>query len=472
MKNVINIDLMDKDRFHKAEQYVPQDTKNLALNNEPVSDLLNDTFGALYKYQPLLQNEVDSDRQLNHRVVSEMMSLAEYKQLRNYTVGDIQSAATAVGIVEPIWKALPDSVKEAQSQAENASADIEQALNSEDYDPSVLENLFNQAEQAREELNGQIEEWQDAIRQSVRKGLAKAEQDSADGEQAMSALGCGNEGGALENSGDVKQKTRIMQALRQNEALKRIIRDAGRMTNIAQKKQREKSIYIRDEVVDLEQGDELSRVLPSEFASLMSPQAASRTLFYKKYMEASLTQYKLEGHEPKAQGPVIVEIDCSGSMNGDPDEWSKACALSMYSIARKQKRDFSVLLFNTEVVKEVYIKKGEHRTEDLIGILTAGVGGGTSFENPLSRAIELIKTEGHKKADLIVITDGICDISEEFKSQYDTEKSALEFSTYTIIIGGGKDEEKIASKFSDSVTMLQDMLAKNEGTAFDTVFNI
>jgi uncharacterized protein with von Willebrand factor type A (vWA) domain len=405
-------------------------------------------------------------------VVSEMMSLAEYKQLRNYTVGDIQSAAASVGIVGPIWKALPDSVKEAQAQAENTSSDIEQALDSIDYDPSVLEDLFKQAEQARENLDGQIEEWQDAIRQAVRKGLVKAEQDSADGEQAMAALGCGNEGGVLENSGDVKQKTRIMQALRQNEALKRIIRDAGRMTNIAQKRQREKSIYVRDEVVGLEQGNELSRVLPSEFASLMSPQKASRTLFYKKYMEANLTQYKMEGHEPKAQGPIIVEIDCSGSMSGDPDEWSKACALAMYSIARKQKRDFSVLLFNTEVVKEVYIKKGEHRTEDLIGILTAGVGGGTSFESPLSRAIELIKTEGHKKADLVVITDGICDIPEQFQASYSAEKTQLEFSTYTIIIGGGKDEERIAGKFSDSVTMLQDMLHRNEGSAFDAVFNI
>jgi uncharacterized protein with von Willebrand factor type A (vWA) domain len=472
MKNVTNVDIMDKDRFQKAEQYVPQPVKDLITSNEAATDLLTDTFGALYKYQPMIQNEVDPDRQLNRQIISEMMGLSEYKQLRNYTVGDIQSAATSVGIVEPIWKALPDSVKDAQRLAENASTDIETALDSENYDPTVLEQLFDQAEQTREKLNDQIEEWQDAIRQAVRKGLAKAEQDSADGEMAMAALGCGSENGVLENSGDVKQRTRIMQALRQNEALKRIIRDAGRMTNIAQKKQREKSIYTRDEVVDLEQGDELSRVLPSEFASLMSPEQSMRTLFYKKYMEASLTQYKLEGHEPKAQGPVIVEIDCSGSMFGEPDEWSKACALTMYSIARKQKRDFSILLFNTQVVKEVYIKKGEHRTDDLINILTAGASGGTSFEEPLSRAIELIRTEGHKKADLIVITDGICDISPEYQTQYNEEKKQLEFSTYAIIIGGGKNEEAIAEKFSDSVTMLQDMIGRNEGSAFNCVFNI
>jgi uncharacterized protein with von Willebrand factor type A (vWA) domain len=246
------------------------------------------------------------------------------------------------------------------------------------------------------------------------------------------------------------------------------------MTNIAQKKQREKSVYTRDEVVDLEQSDELSRVLPSEFANLMSPEQSMKTLFYKKYMEASLTQYKLEGHEPKAQGPVIVEIDCSGSMFGEPDEWSKACALAMYSIARKQKRDFSILLFNTQVVKEVYIKKGEHRTDDLISILTAGTNGGTSFEQPLSHAIELIRTEGHAYADIIFITDGICPVSNEFLKKYQEtkQKKQLEFSTYTIIIGGGKNEEAIAQKFSDSVTMLQDMIGKNEDTAFNCVFNI
>lgn len=471
MKSVTNIDAVDKDRFDTASEHVPQSVKSLAANNETASDLLADTFGMLYKYSPMLQDSVDTDRQLNKHILQEMTKLAEYKQLRNFTVGDVQNAAAATDIVKPIWDAIPDAVKESQQNSESIDAQIDEALDSEEYDPEVLKKLFNESQQATDELGAQIAEHSDAIRQAVRRGLAEKETETADTEQAIACLGWGREGGETQPT-TAQDKLKIAQALKHSKKLQDIIKMAGRMTNMAQKKQHQKVNYLRTEITGIEQGDDLSATLPSEFGYLMHESPALNTLFMKRLSQAELMQYEMQDREKKAQGPVIVLIDCSGSMSGEPDIWSKSCALAMYSIARKQHRDFSVLLFTTEVEHEVYIKKGEHKPADLMAILTAGVGGGTSFEQPLGRAVELIKTETHKQADVIVITDGVCDISESFKLSYEASKKDLQFSTYSILIGGSKEEERIAKKFSDTVTLLNDMLSQNEGQAFDVVFNI
>lgn len=471
MKSVTNLDAVDRERFADSASHVPNEVRAMQSESEAFNDLLQDSFGALYKYAPLVQNDVPVDRTLNRHVVSQMMELAEYKQLRNFTVGDAANSAGALGIVKRIWDELPEPVKQAQENAEQVGRDIDDALDSDEYDPSVLEHLFSEAKQAEQELGDQVEEWQDAIRQAVRRVLAEAERDTANGEQALGILGWGREGGPT-TPATAEDKLRVSKALKQNKNLQEIIRLAGRMTNLAQKKQRQKAVYVRSEVVGIEQGDDLSSVLPAEFGYLMHSNRALNLLFLKRFSQSELMQYEMESREPKAQGPVLVAIDCSGSMCGEPDTWSKACALAMYSIARKQRRDFGVILFNHRIVREVFIKKGEHKAADLMTVLTAGVGGGTSFEEPLGRALALIQSDEHKKADLIVITDGVCDITKDFQAQYTAGKKAAEFSCYTILIGGGKQEEEIAAKFSDSVTELNNMLSKNEGQAFDVVFNI
>lgn len=471
MKSVTNVDAVDKERLEQNYEHVPA-TVSAGVGGEAYNDLMVDAFGALYKYQPLVKDSVSTDRQLNKHVVEEMMSLAEYKQLRNFTVGDAVNAAGSLDMVRKIWNELPDAVKDAQQDTESISAKIDEALESDEYDPSALEGLFEDAHKAEENLEAQVDEWKDDIRIAVRRVLAQAEQDTAATEQAMVGLGWGRESGPQGEPTTADEKLRIARAVKHSKKLQDIMRQAGRMTNIAQKKQRQKVQYTRTEVVGIEQGDDLSAVLPAEFGYLMHGNPALKNLFLKRLSEAELLQYEMETREPQAQGPIIVMVDCSGSMGGEPDTWSKACALALYSIARKQRRDFSFILFDTRITNEVHIAKGEHKPDNLIALLTSGVGGGTSFEAPLRRAVELIKTDAHKKADVVVITDGYCDISDGFKVEYDTTKKELEFSTYTIIIGNGAEEVRIAKKFSDSITTLDHMISSNEGAAFDVVFNI
>jgi uncharacterized protein with von Willebrand factor type A (vWA) domain len=472
MKNVISIDVIDRERFADNIQHLPAIVNDLRQRqDDSFIDLLTDSFGAFYKYQPVFEKNIDADRQLNQHILQQMMSLNEYKQLRNFTTGDAANSAGALNVVKQIWDKLPASVKQAQQSAESISKLLDKTLDSNEYDPEVLKNIFEQIKDTNDNLTAQINEYDDKIRQVVRAVLAESENDTADGEQAIAMLGWGQNNGATAPT-TAEDKLKIAQALKHNRKLQEIMKLAGRMVNIAQKKQRQKVQYIRTEVVGIEQGDELENVIPSEFAYLMHDSPALKTLFMKKLSQGELLQYELDSKEPQAKGPIIVGIDCSGSMEGYSDVWSKACGLAMYSIARMQKRDFGLMLFNTDVIQETFIKKGEHQPQKLLNILSAGTGGGTSFEKPLTWAVKQIKSDVHKHADLVMITDGICDITNDFKARHDTDKKDAEFSTFTILIGGGTTEEKTAKKFSDTVTSLENMIKQNEGQAFNIAFNI
>ena len=59
--------------------------------------------------------------------------------------------------------------------------------------------------------------------------------------------------------------------------------------------------------------------------------------------------------------------------------------------------------------------------------------GGTKFEPVLTRALELIRTESLKKADIIFITDGEADMS--FTPKYIAAAKELEVTTYGVTLG-------------------------------------
>jgi len=468
---VTNADSMD------VESYVSMKDRSglvrqLEAGNKSaaMADLLLDGYSSFIKYAPEIKPDIPAERKLNARVISEIMQLKEFEQLRNYTKGDKENSIGALGAVKQCWTNLPEEVKEEQEKAEQIAQQLDAALNG-DGDPADVPDLFKQLEKAEQALNTQIEEYADDIRGAVRRACAEAEGDAADSELGMAALGWGRSGSSIE-AGSADDKLRVASALKHNPQLKEIIRLAGRMTNIAQKKQRQKINYFRTEITGIEQGDDLTSVVPSEFAYFVSKRKSLHTLFLKRLSQQELVQYEMSSKEPKAQGPVIVEIDCSSSMTGAPDTWSKACALALYSIARKQKRDFVMVLFNTVCIREITILKGEHKAEDLMSMLSAGTGGGTSFEAPLTRAIELLEVTEFKKADVIFITDGDCCCSAEYLKKYNTVRKEKEVNVYTIMIGGCETMKKDAEKFSDSVTMLLDQLDENEGAAFSAVFNI
>ena len=228
------------------------------------------------------------------------------------------------------------------------------------------------------------------------------------------------------------EKAQLASQVECNPKLAEIAKEAGRLKQIASSVQRQKPAE-GCEVSSVKCGDDLGRLLPSELVKLTDP--ALILDFGKKFTERSLLEYDLKSKQPEGRGPIVVCIDNSYSMSGSREVWSKAMALALLTIARKQKRDCRVIHFDSSVSRTDDFKFTEDvEVQHLLNSMVHFSGGGTNFENPLRAAHETIDTD-LKKADIVFITDGECDVSDDFREWWDAERKALDYNVFGIHVG-------------------------------------
>jgi uncharacterized protein with von Willebrand factor type A (vWA) domain len=191
-------------------------------------------------------------------------------------------------------------------------------------------------------------------------------------------------------------------------------------------------------------------------------------VFFKNYLENSLLQYKLESCEKEVKGPIVVCIDNSGSMQGPKEIWSKAIALALCAVAVETKRAFEIIHFDTTVQRVDIFDTAQVDSEKLTESCTFFSNGGTNFEPALDKAMEDIKSSTtFSKADIIMITDGECNIADKFVERFNAEKKAIGCSLYTIVLRHTIEE---LGKVSDKYLEIQDL--REDADAKETVFSI
>ena len=123
------------------------------------------------------------------------------------------------------------------------------------------------------------------------------------------------------------QKIELGKRLAGNEKLKKLSRMLGRMKFHALALR--KKIFERssEEVLEVERGDAIHRLLPHELLTLSHP--LLRKDFCRRLLDQELLQYSLRGVEEKGKGPMVVCLDGSSSMAGDKEVWSKAVTLTL-----------------------------------------------------------------------------------------------------------------------------------------------
>jgi uncharacterized protein with von Willebrand factor type A (vWA) domain len=78
----------------------------------------------------------------------------------------------------------------------------------------------------------------------------------------------------------------------------------------------------------------------------------------------------------------------------------------------------------------------------------------------LERAVAIIKTDkGFKKADILLITDGISRTTEKFDEEFIKFKKEWGVTVYTILVGGANE---VVDKWTDHVFRMSELL---DGTA-------
>jgi len=231
--------------------------------------------------------------------------------------------------------------------------------------------------------------------------------------------------------GEIEQFKRWASYFSQDKGAKAISELLGRMRQASQSQRIERvrcqrltpvqtiDIDSSEEIIGLRLGKSLEHTLPGELALLTSPDTA--ILFDLKYLESRLLCFEMQGiaetlqeemyeedfsiSEDELLGPMIVCIDTSGSMQGQPEYLAKAMALFLASKAKKTNRLCYIINFSTRI--DCFEATGEGSLSTLIHFLMQSFHGGTDAVPALRHAIETMQLESYQRADLLMISDFI-----------------------------------------------------------------
>ena len=193
-----------------------------------------------------------------------------------------------------------------------------------------------------------------------------------------------------------------------------------------------------EEIDRVEYGNNLERVLPVE---LSMPE----DLFYKRYATKELQQFSSPGKDkPKkteerrkdprlTKGPIIVGIDTSGSMSGQPERIAFSLLKQLLRMAKRQKRSCFLISFSVHA-KSIDLAKPRNWGK-LDNFLKDSFSGGTDGEQMLTEAIHVLQKGTFEMADVLIISDFQFPTPQPVtKERIDTEKS-LGTRFYALQIG-------------------------------------
>lgn len=407
------------------------------------------------------------EHQWSRKVHKCMDDIPEWKRLCERAKGDTYTTAlAAAAVAEATLEVIPEHDEDAKQASEFLEALLSDEINGETLDPDLLTQAKESARKAAQKATEKAEGMDGvAIRQAVRKAVSAANEQAEDMEQAASAYGqgWGSGEGCDGPGGKAAVKAELAKRFKAAPKLREMAKMIGRMRLMASRLQNEKVQHGTSEVSDIETGNQIERMLPSEL--LLAGDEVSEAVFFRRYLERSSLQYHLHSKENLQKGPIVVCVDDSGSMGGMPEVWAKSLAVALIDIARKQKRSFAFCTFDTGVrvtVNETHTKRLS--MGDILSTLSPFSGGGTKWSPPLDWALSQIETEGMPKADIVFVTDGICRL-DGFKS-YKARAEKLETKIFGIAIGNERPAEQFQEelkKFCDDAFCLTDLVRLSTG---------
>lgn len=260
-------------------------------------------------------------------------------------------------------------------------------------------------------------------------------------------------------SGD-EDFTALARQIAQNPQIRDLVRKMGRQ-HVSEEFKRQTRIpqASQSEVHGTHRSNDLMRLLPSELVNLEDD--TLETLFYARLLEHNLLTYQLSGStmttgettETRSMrtGPVVACLDTSGSMQGEPLLKAKALLLAVAGILKQEDRSLHVILFGASGQLRTFAMDAHNDAAGLLAFLRQGFNGGTDFETPLQHALHLVETNpGYLKADVLMVSDGDCSLSEDFTASLCAAKARLNCRVYSVLCAG----QRVQDRFSDEVVVL------------------
>lgn len=433
-----------------------------------INALTQDLWAGAYKIEPALKPSAATSPllTLERKLIQKLLASPQFQQLREITILDESLAAAIVpGLTRRLVQALPEAVRQAAQKAarQQAQAETLQVLadNLADIPGQEIQAQAAQAEaqtaaqnarQAAAEATAAFDAAAETIIQAATQAVGQVKETTQAIKEAAEAYrGWGRTTGQLKAT--AADYTEIARLMEKNVQLQQIIRLAGRFTQIVMKKRATQVKKKPCEIAEIETGNNLSQVLSQELTALAHP--VRKKDFYRRYAERKLMQHRLEAKNPEGKGALVFCLDESGSMTGQPEIWSKAVALAMMNLARKEKRVFVLIHFGSrsEIRIDRFLKPRQAGLDEILKALAFFFNGGTDFERPLREAVKIMAESPLRKGDVIFITDGECQVSVDFISKFTAIKQEKDFSVFTILMRNAP--ETSVKPFSDKITRLK-----------------
>ncbi|MFI7501701.1 vWA domain-containing protein [Streptomyces sp. NPDC049687] len=455
---------------------------------EYATDLLTDAFLAAYKVRPRLREheEMDLSRLVNHQVITSVVESPEFAGLHRETAGDPYAAAMAVlaqaaalrRMLERSRDALrqAEQAKKAQQDAEGAASAVSEALQRAAAEGGTVPAPA--ADTVQRAIEAEAAAWQAAqdaaqalaaaapgVRAAARNAAAKAAEAAREEAALMRAWGVAP--GQLERM-PFDQRAMLAERLR-SDRLARWAELIGRFRQMADGERARKVENATGELVGVTLGNDLSRVIPSELAGLGLPEL--RAVFAVRYAAGELMLYDSQGEQATGQGAVIACVDTSHSMyEAGPggvtrEAWAKACALALLDQARHAGRDFVGILFSAADKIQVFRFPADQPAEiaQVLDFAETFLGGGTSYQTPLSAAGELLEEEfndaARTRGDIVMITDDDCGVTEEWMRGWNDAKHRLGFRVFGVAVGAPRvaEADSVLQALCDNLRSIEDL---------------
>lgn len=477
-KSVLNTDSFDKRRFNEifgmSKQL--QGLNEAGVQHLPTfPDLLGDMWASLYKMRPEIKEEVDTELSANKQLMQNIMADDSFKGFREFTrLDDLSSALGTAKFGEKTndWLAEQERKNEELRKQMEEARKLHQQLQQQQKEASeggngaegqrqdAGQNLQQAMEQAMEQIARELQQsGQSSFSQAMAEAVKETQKTKGDLKSLLSGISAGS-GEAELKKVPLRDQIALAERMSNHPNLKEIAEWAGRFKQIARKKQRSK----HEDSVDrsgVTLGNQVERLLPMELAMYSHP--PTKADFLRRFAEGQTMQYEQKGKEMLGKGPIVLCLDQSSSM-WDMDTQAKGFTFALMSIARKQRRNFALILFSRRTRTFRY-PKGKIAPEEMVTLAETFLSGGTYFDRPLEEALKVVEESRFKKADVVFVTDGESRLKESFVERFNSTKREKGFHVLSLLLGIEKTET--VELFSDEILKARDFDDESSHVAFE-----
>lgn len=397
-----------------------------------VDDFGLDMFNLLHQGAPIVRRPGEmAPTHVPMRDATEEFSKApDIETLQNLTQGDAFNTAVALGANED---ALAEVLKRASALEEQAKEAQEAQEKAEDLKGQGDPGASAAAQQAQELITS-LEQASTAAAKASGKAVRQGVRDALQAVEETEALvnGFGSDVGEFQRM-PFSERMKLAKKLRSSK-LAKFAALLGRFRQMAEGEWRYRDTEGSEEVVGIKLGNDLARLTSGEYINLAVPEFEDE--FWRRYAEGELIVKEMRGREREGKGPIVYLGDESSSMDGGPEAWMKGLALALLDQARRGKRDFTYIGFAGErsPLRIFTFPDGKADMAKTMEMAEGFLAGGTSFELPLRKALDIVTEAGKEKPDIVICTDGNAP-TVSFLKEWRTTRDKLSVKCHAIFLG-------------------------------------